>query len=202
MHPAYTPSWNCLFFTEPWRHECLEIFSSLLNYARRVEMSANVDYTWETVLHETRPHSVVSESLWFWAGGWGWGGGACPPGSGMSHSQEAHLRAVTGTHFWSHDWGRKVRMEISGWKDPTVPVVLPEGYLFIFDVDHFKNLYWICCNIVSILCFDFGLRGMWNLSYLTRMAAGLAPVLNLHPWHWKVKFCVFFFLTFLFCTGV
>ena len=67
------PSWNCLFFTEPWRHECLEIFSSLLNYARRVEMSANVDYTWETVLHETRPHSVVSESLWFWAGGWGWG---------------------------------------------------------------------------------------------------------------------------------
>ena len=129
-------------------------------------------------------------------------GGACPPGSGMFHSQETHLQAVTGTHFWSHDWGRKVRMEISEWKDSTVPVILPEGYLFIFDVDHFKSLYWICCNIVSILCFDFGLRGMWNLSYLTRMAAGLAPVLNLHPWHWKVKFCVFFFLTFLFCTGV
>ena len=126
------PSWNCLLFMEPWRHECLEIFSSLLNYARRVEMSANVDYNWETVLHETRPHSVVSESLWFWAGGWGWGGGACPPGSGMSPSEESHLRAVTGTHFWSQDRGRKVGMEISEWKDSSVPVILPEGYLFIY----------------------------------------------------------------------
>lgn len=41
----------------------LEIFSSLLNYARRVEMSENVEYNWETVLQETWPHCEVVESL-------------------------------------------------------------------------------------------------------------------------------------------
>ena len=28
-------------------------------------------------------------------------------------------------------------------------------YLFIFDVDCFKNLYWICYNTASVLCFGF-----------------------------------------------
>ena len=26
---------------------------------------------------------------------------------------------------------------------------------FFFDVDHFLSLYWICYNIVSVLCFAF-----------------------------------------------
>ena len=28
-------------------------------------------------------------------------------------------------------------------------------FFFFFDVDHFKILYLICCNIASVLCFDF-----------------------------------------------
>ena len=37
-------------------------------------------------------------------------------------------------------------------------------------MDHFKNFYWICYNIVSILCFGGGFwpQGMWDLSSLTR----------------------------------
>ena len=45
---------------------------------------------------------------------------------------------------------------------------------------------------------------MWDLSYLTRIAARLAPGLNLHPWHWKVKSFLIFFLffqTFYFALG-
>ena len=39
-----------------------------------------------------------------------------------------------------------------------------------FHVDHLKNLYWICYNVPSILCFacSFGLWGIWDLSSLTR----------------------------------
>ena len=38
-----------------------------------------------------------------------------------------------------------------------------------FDVDHFKNLFWICCSIVSVLCFVFfWSQDLWDLSSLTR----------------------------------
>ena len=34
---------------------------------------------------------------------------------------------------------------------------------FIFDVDHLKNLYWICYNITSVLCFVlFWPQGTWD----------------------------------------
>ena len=37
-----------------------------------------------------------------------------------------------------------------------------------FDVDYFKSLYWICCNIVSVWCLVFWPSGMWDLSSSTR----------------------------------
>ena len=36
--------------------------------------------------------------------------------------------------------------------------------VFFFNVDHLKNLYWICHNMVSV----FWLWGVWDLSSLTR----------------------------------
>ena len=39
---------------------------------------------------------------------------------------------------------------------------------FFFNVDHLKNLYWICYNIASVLCFVFLPQGMWDLSPPTR----------------------------------
>ena len=39
----------------------------------------------------------------------------------------------------------------------------------LFDVDHFEDLFWICSNIASVLCFGFWLQGMWELSFLSRV---------------------------------
>lgn len=63
------------------------------------------------------------DSMFWVRGGWGWEGGSCLPGPGTS---AIYLPAVIGTHFWSQDWGRKVEMEISEWRDSSVPVTLPE----------------------------------------------------------------------------
>ena len=42
-------------------------------------------------------------------------------------------------------------------------------FFFFFAVDHFLSLYWICDNIASALrVLVFWLRGMWDLSSLTR----------------------------------
>ena len=53
-------------------------------------------------------------------------------------------------------------------------------YYYFFDVDHLKSLYWICCNIASILWFGFLGREAWGI---------LAPQLgiNPHPLPWKAK---------------
>ena len=32
-------------------------------------------------------------------------------------------------------------------------------FFFLFDVDHFKSLYWICYNIAPVLCFGFLVPG-------------------------------------------
>ena len=36
-------------------------------------------------------------------------------------------------------------------------------YYYFFDVDHLKSLYWICCNIASILWFGFLGREAWGI---------------------------------------
>ena len=50
-------------------------------------------------------------------------------------------------------------------------------FKIFFNADHFKSLYWIGYNIVSILCFGFFARGMWDLD----------QGWSLHPLHWKAK---------------
>ena len=45
-------------------------------------------------------------------------------------------------------------------------------YYYFFDVDHLKSLYWICCNIASILWFGFLGREAWGI---------LAPQLGIKP---------------------
>ena len=62
-------------------------------------------------------------------------------------------------------------------------------YLFIFFlkiffyVDHFYSLYWICYNVVSVLClgffFFFWPQALWDLSFPTRVWTS--------PPHWKGK---------------
>lgn len=58
--------------------------------------------------------------------------------SGHVSYLEIHLPAVTGTHFWSQDWGRKVEMETQSEKTHQLQsYCLRVICLFIFDVDHF-----------------------------------------------------------------
>ena len=45
-------------------------------------------------------------------------------------------------------------------------------YFFFFDVDHLKNLHWICYRIVSVLCFVF-------LGYV--LSGILAPLPGIEP---------------------
>ena len=138
MLPTCLQVTNCLSFMEPWRHECLEIFSSLLNYARRVEMSENVEYNWETVLHETWPHCEVVESLWLRleVGG---------EGVVAAHHDLACLlvRRLICQQLLAPTSGHRIGEERWGWKPQCekthqfLSYYLRVIYLFIVDVDNF-----------------------------------------------------------------
>ena len=59
------------------------------------------------------------------------------------------------------------------WAPGEAPILV---FFFFFNCCHlfpslvffFLRVYWTCCNIASVLCFYFWLRGMWDLSSLTR----------------------------------
>lgn len=50
----------------------------------------------------------------------------------------------------------------------------------VFNVNHFKNLCWICCNVASVLYFGF-LAGRHVVSHLPDQGS------NLYPLQWKAK---------------
>ena len=60
---------------------------------------------------------------------------------------------------------------------------------FFFDMDHFfKNYYWICYNIASVLCFGFFWPwGMWDSSCPTRDQACTPCIGRQSLNHWTTK---------------
>ena len=54
-------------------------------------------------------------------------------------------------------------------------------------------LYWVCYNIVSVLCFGFWLRGMWDLTSLTRDWTGTPCIVRQSLNHWIAKEVPLFF---------
>ena len=68
-------------------------------------------------------------------------------------------------------------------------------FLFFFNVDHFfKSLYWICNNIVSVLCFGFlffffffWLQGMWDLISPTRNQTWMPCIRRWNLKYWPAR---------------
>ena len=71
------------------------------------------------------------------------------------------------------------------------------GFLFIkknflngdcFDVDHFKNLNWICYNMISVLhSLQFWLKDMWDLISPTRVWTHMPCTGNWSLTHWTTR---------------
>ena len=56
-----------------------------------------------------------------------------------------------------------------------------------FDVDHFKNLYWICYNIASFYVLLFCPQGMWDLSSLMRVRTCTPCIGRQSLNHWTTR---------------
>ena len=58
------------------------------------------------------------------------------------------------------------------WRNLFLRVFFFLDFFFFFDVDHLKNLYWICFNIVTVFFFFnawfFGLQARWDFSSPTK----------------------------------
>ena len=61
-------------------------------------------------------------------------------------------------------------------------------FVLFLDMEQWNSLYWICYNIVSVLCFGLWRQGMWDLSSLIRDLTNSYPCIE--RWslnHWTTR---------------